>query len=211
MLLRLLLITGPFLLASCGPKTLTLPEQPVDRAATCGVIAAQSARVAARDIQAPLPFDAMGRIIHYPLLAGSTGDSFSPDVAAAVHARMTELQDPISEGKWQELIPACRSAFPATAKDQVTLPDDRFDAQLGCVELGDFLRSALESQAEYGNELAEYRRLSMNLDATLENELQRRAGPDQGARRAERRKALARIAKAGSPITVMGKCLVRFG
>jgi len=209
--LRLLLITSTLLLASCGPKALTLPDQPVDRAATCGVIAAQSARLAARDIQAPLPFDAMGRIIHYPLLAGSTGGSFSTEVAAEVQARMTELQDRISEGKWQELIPACRTAFPATAEDQVKLPVDRFEAQLGCVELGDFLRSALEAQAEYGNELAEYRGLSMKLETTLGKELQSRVGSDQRARRAERRKALATIAKAGPPVTVLRECLVRFG
>ena len=54
-----LLLAGALLLGSCGPKALTLPEDPVDRAATCGVIAAQSARLATNDIQAALPFEAM--------------------------------------------------------------------------------------------------------------------------------------------------------
>ena len=178
-MIRRFLITSALLLASCGPKTLTLPEQPVERAATCGVVAANSARLATRDIQAPLSFDAMGRIIHYPLLAGSTGGSFSPDKAAEVQTRMTELQERISEGKWQDLIPACRAAFPAAAVEQVKLPVDRFDAQLGCDELGDFLRSALEEQADYANELAEYRDLSMKLDATLGTGLRGRAGSDR--------------------------------
>ena len=53
-MIRRFLITSALLLASCGPKTLTLPEQPVERAATCGVVAADSARLATRDIQAPL-------------------------------------------------------------------------------------------------------------------------------------------------------------
>jgi len=207
---RLLLLTSALLLGSCGPKTLTLPDQPVDQAATCGVIAAQSARLATSDIQAPLPFEAMGRIIHYPLLAGSTGGSFSSEVAAEVQNRMNELQDGISEGKWQALIPACRTAFPATAIEQVKLPVDRFDAQLGCVELGDFLRSALDEQAEYANELAEYRNLSVKLEATLAAGLRSRAGPDPGARMEERRKALATFAKAGPPVAVLRECLTRF-
>ncbi len=210
-MIRPLLITSTLLLASCGPKPLVFPEQLVDRAATCGVVAADSARLATRDIQAPLSFDAIGRIIHYPLLAGSTGGSFSPETAAHVQTRMTELQDRISEGKWQELIPACRAAFPATAVERVKLPVDRFDAQLGCDELGDFLRTALEEQTEYTNELAQYSDLSMKLDVTLGTGLRSRAGADLRAQEEQRRKALATIAKAGPPIAVMRECLARFG
>jgi hypothetical protein len=210
-MIRSLLLSSTLLLASCGPKTLTLPEQPVDRAATCGVVAADFARVKTGDIHASLSFDAMGRIIHYPLLAGSAGGSFSPETAAQVQTRMRELQDRISEGKWQELIPACRAAFPATAVKQVELPADRFDAQLSCDELGDFLRSALEEQPEYANELAEYRDLSTNLDATLGSGLRSRAGSDLRAQEEQRRKALAVIAKAGPPVAVMRECLARFG
>ena len=80
-MIRQLLVASTVLLASCGPKSLTLPDQPVDRAATCGVIAANSARLATHDIQAALPFEAMGRIIHYPLLAGSAEGSFSSEIA----------------------------------------------------------------------------------------------------------------------------------
>lgn len=210
-MIRPMLMASLLLAASCGPKALTLPDQPVDRAATCGVIAAQSARLATTDIQAPLPFEAMGRIIHYPLLAGSEAGSFSPDVAAQVQARMTALQDGISEGKWQELIPACEAAFPATAVKQAELPADRFDAQLGCVELGDFLQSALEEQAEYGNELAEYQKLGMKLEDGLTAGLRARIGESLPARQEERRKALAAIAKAGPPVAVMNQCLARFG
>ena len=206
-----LLMASALLLASCGPKALTLPEQPVDRAATCGVIEAQSARLATHDIQATLPFEAMGRIIHYPLLAGSAEGSFSSEVGVKVQARMSELQDGISEGKWQDLVPTCRTAFPATAIQQVALPEDRFDAQLGCVELGDFLSSSLEDQAEYGNELAEYRKLSRKLETTLTAGLRSRAGADLAARIEERHKALAAIAMAGPPVAVMRQCLARFG
>ena len=204
-------MTIPLLLASCGPRSLALPEQPVDRAATCGVIAAQSARLATHDIQAALPFEAMGRIIHYPLLAGSAGGSFSSDTAKQVQTRMTELQERIGEGKWKELIPACQTAFPAAELKQVRLPDDRFDAQLGCVELGDFMRSALEEQHEYANELGEYRDLGTKLEGTLANGLRSRAGKDLAARQDKRRKALAMMANAGPPISVLQECMTRFG
>src|SRR5215212_8173515 len=100
-MIRPLLITSTLLLASCGPKTLTLPEQPIDRAATCGVVAANAARVGTRDIKEDLPFEAMGRILHYVLLAGSAGGSFSLQTAGEVQSRMTQLQDGIGEGKWQ--------------------------------------------------------------------------------------------------------------
>ena len=105
----------------------------------------------------------------------------------------------------------CQAAFPATAVEQVKLPADRFDAQLSCDELGDFLRSALEEQPEYANELAEYRDLSMKLDATLGTGLRSRAGSNLSAQKEERRKALATIAKAGPPVAAMRECLARFG
>ena len=210
-MIRPLLMTSLLLLSSCGPKALTLPEHPIERAASCGVVAANSARLATHDIQSSLPFEAMGRIVHYPLLAGSSEGSFSSPAAADVQARMTALQDRISEGKWQELAPACEAAFPATAIERPKLPDDRLEAQLGCVELGDFLRSALEKQADYANELGEYRNLSRKLETTVTAGLGARVGSDLAARQEERRKALAAIAKAGPPVAVMRECVARFG
>lgn len=198
------------LLAACGPKTLALPEEPVDRAATCGAVAAASGR-AATGVGAPLPLDAIARVLHYPMLAGSAGESYSSDTAAKVQARMSELQDSIIEGKWQELIEPCRSAFPATAITAVTLPADRFEAQLGCDELSDFLRSSLDEQVEYENELAEYRRLSNELEAALASGLRSRAGSDSSRQQEERQRVLAVMAKAGPPVAVLRQCLARFG
>lgn len=185
------------LLASCGPKTLSLPEEPVDRAATCGAVIAASARLAT-GVSAPLPLESIGKVLHYPMLAGAAGESFSFDTATQVQTRMAELQDSVGEGKWQDLIPACQAAFPATTVSEIILPAG--SAQLGCDELGDFLRSALKEQEEYANELGEYRRLSYKLELKL-----------AGASQEERRKALATMAKAGPPVAVMRQCLQRFG
>jgi hypothetical protein len=199
------------LLGSCGPKTLTLPNQPIDRAATCGVVAAAEARAASKDIKAPLPFDAMGRVLHYPLLAGATGESFSSSDATAVQKRMSELQNQITEGKWQQLAPACRSAFPATAATDVKLPSDRYQAQLGCDELGDFIRSALQEQGTYDEDLRPYRQLSDKLDVPLGAGLRSHVGSDLKRQQEARSKALAAMAKVGPPVAVMEQCLKKFG
>lgn len=203
---------GALLLAACGPKALTLPEQPIDRAATCGVVAAAEARAATPDITQPLPFTAQGRILHYPLLAGASGDEFSAEIATAVNTRMSELQAEITAGQWQALAPACRAAYPEAEKAEATLPADRFDAQLGCDELGDFMATAMGSQeADYGAQLGGYREMARKLDQTLGPGLRSRAGADLPAQQKARREALAEIAKVGSPAAVMAQCVERFG
>lgn len=208
----LLSAAAALLLASCGPKALALPEQPIDRAATCGVVAAAEARAATADIKQPLPFTAQGKILHYALLAGAAGEEFSLDAATAVNRRMSELQEEITEGKWQELAPACRDAYPETEKAEAALPPERFDAQLACDELGDFMSTALRSQeADYGNQLGEYRGLAAKLDRVLGPGLQSRAGSALPAQQAERRRALAKAAKLGPPVAVMSQCVQRYG
>ena len=195
---------------SCGPKVLDLPEEPVDRAAMCGAVTAAAERAAA-GVGAPLSLEGLGRVIHYPLLAASSGESFSSETATRVQERMSELQDSVVDSDWQELVPACRSAFPATTITDVTLPEDRFEAQLGCDELGDFLRSSIEMRDEYMNELATYRDLGNKLEPTVTAGLRSRGGSANAAHREERRKALATIVKAGPPVAVMRTCIARFG
>lgn len=205
-----LMACSALLLASCGPKTLTLPEQPVERAAMCGSVAAATAR-STTDINSPLSLEAIGSVLHYPMLAASSGEAFSADTAAAVQKRMAALQDRVAESKWQDMVQPCLDAFPAAAIERVTLPADRFEAQLGCDELGDFLRSSLEMQEEYVNELGKYRDLGNKLEPSVAAGIQARAGSGMAAQQEERRKALAAMAKAGPPVAVMRECLARFG
>ena len=209
--MRRLFLAGVLLLTSCGPKSLELPSQPIDQAATCGVVAAAEARAGTADIKAPLSFASMQRILQYPLLAGSTGDSFVPESASAVQSKMTELQGRIIAGKWQDLVQACKAAFPATAITKLELPADRFQAQLGCYELADFIRSALEKGGEYDNELSAYHELSMKLDPVLGAGLRSRGGTDFKSQQEQRHKALAMIVKAGPPTEVMRQCVAKFG
>lgn len=199
-------------LGGCGDKTLTLPADPVDRAATCGVVTAIEARLATPNVKAPLALEAQGRILHHALLAGAEGGEFSADRAAAVSRRMTELQEDIAGGKWEELKPACAAAYPETRLAQVELPQGRLDAQLGCDELADFLATALGSQeADYGREIGSYHDLQQKLDQVMGPALRQRVGAGLEGQQKLRREALARISKAGPPMLVMGRCIERFG
>ena len=198
-------------LAACGPKALDLPADPVDRAATCGIVAAATARTSLTDLKAPLPLAAQGKIFHYALLAASTGEAFDAETANRVNKRMRELQESITGGKWRDLTPACDAAFPAAGKTEVTLPEGRLDAQLACEELAEFASLALEGEEiHYGNELAAYRRMRSDLNDALGPALRAKAGADLKAQHRERQKALAAAARLGSPMAVLDACAARF-
>ena len=201
-------------LASCGgPKALTLPTDPIDRAATCGIVAAAEARSAVADINQPLPLAAQGRILHYAVLAASTDGKFSAETAGAVSKRMSALQNEVTSGKWEDLAPACRAAFPAAVPGgDVKLPANPLDAELGCSELAQFTATALEAdKAHYAAQLSDYRRLKTKLSDRLGPALRARAGSNLTAQRAAGDKALAAIAQRGSPVAVLDRCLKQFG
>lgn len=201
----------PILLASCGPKSLELPTDPVDRAATCGVVAAAAARTAVTDVKAPLPLAAQGKIFHYALLTASEGGEFKAETANRINKRMRELEAGITGGKWRDLVPACDSAFPVAGKTDVRLPAGRFEAQIACEELADFTDIALEgAEMHFGNELAGYRRMRSELNDALAPGLGARAGSSTEAQSRERDRALAAAAVLGSPIPVLDKCMERF-
>ncbi|HYW15589.1 MAG TPA: hypothetical protein VE891_05480 [Allosphingosinicella sp.] len=198
-------------LCACGSTPLELPADPVDRAATCGIVAAAAARTAVADVQAPLPLAAQGKIFHYALLAASEGGRFEAETANRVNKRMREIEAGITGGEWEGLVPACDSAFPLTAKTDVSLPSVRFEAQIACEELADFTGIALEgSERHFGNELAAYRRMRTELNDALAPGLRARAGSGTEAQIRERNRALAAAAMLGSPVAVLDKCRARF-
>jgi hypothetical protein len=209
--IAVLFVGATLLLAGCGPKALSLPDDPVDRAATCGVVFAASARSAVADIKAPLPLAAQGRILHYSLLAASEGGEFKAEIANRVSKRMGELQESITGGNWKDLAPDCDSAFPLTAKTDPVLPEERLDAQLACEELAEFASVALQGEEiNYGNELAGYRRMRTAVNDALASGLRARAGASPDAQFKARRRALAAAAQLGSPIRVLDACMERF-
>ena len=198
------------MLAGCGPKMLTLPDDAIDRAATCGIVAAAEARIGT-DVTADLSFPAQTRIIHHALLAGAGGEEFAADRATAVSRRMAELQEEVVAGKWQALAPACQDAFPPVSSTTLSLPGDRLEAQLGCDELADFTAKALASQGSaYDRELGELASLNRTLDRTIGPALRARVGAGIEAQQALRARALSSIARTGPLAAVLNECRRRF-
>lgn len=207
-----LVLAAALTLAGCGKETLSLPSDPIDRAATCGVVAAAEARSAMTDIKAPLPIEAQGRILHYALLAGNEPDGFSIERASNVSKRMPELEADITGGKWQDLAPACAQAYPEAATGEIELPSGRYDALIGCDEVAHFLMEALERQeVQYGKELNDYRELRRKLESQITPGLRARAGSDVAKQQIERRKAMADMVKRGNPALVAQQCVKKFG
>ena len=205
------LLAGALTLSACGAKPLDLPADPIDRAATCAVVAAAAARTAETDVKAPLPLAAQGRIFHYALLTASKDGTFEAETANRINKRLREVEAGITGGKWRDLVPVCDSAFPVTGKTDVQLPAGRFEAQIACEELAEFTSVALEgSETNFGNELAGYRRMRSALNDALAPALRAKAGSGLDAQRRERNRALAAAAALGSPVPVLDKCVERF-
>lgn len=203
---------GATLLAGCGgPKPLALPADPVDRAATCAVVAAAEARVAVKDVQAPLPLAAQGRVVHYGLLAASAQGHFEAETANAVNRRMNAIEGRITGGRWQALAAPCRQAYPAAANAAPALPPGRLDAGMACEELAEFMANAFDGRKDLAHQVSEYRTLRRTLNDRLAPALKTKVQGGFEAQQAEGRKALARAAGLGPPTAVLDLCLARFG
>lgn len=210
---RLLLLLPLLMPPGCGSGTLALPDEPIDRAATCGVVAAAQARSAEADVQAPLGFDEQGRIMHYAMLAAVEDGSFRKDRAAAVVDRMPQLEAGITSGKWETLVEPCAAAYPVTTKrGEIALPKDPLVAQQGCDALSDFLSTALRPQEHlYVEPLRAYTEMERKLDSRIGSTQKRRGGVSLGASQDARAEALAAMVELGPPMAVMRVCLERYG
>lgn len=198
-------------LGGCAKRADVLPDDPVDRAATCGVVAAALERRAA-GVKGDLSAEAQGRIFHYPMLAASAGTSFDNDRANTVFKRTPQLFDHVINGKWKPLRAQCAAAYPPTTVATPVLPAKPFDATLQCYVLVDFMRKALGDQGgSYTEAATTYSVMSTHLDTTLAPMLATmglKSGPALQAKRAE---ALAAAAKLGQPPAVIAACKKRFG
>ncbi|MBV9842638.1 MAG: hypothetical protein JOY99_14085 [Sphingomonadaceae bacterium] len=202
------------ILAACGPKALALPDDPIDRAATCGIVAAAKARAGMNSLRGDLPFDAELGVIHYSLLAGAgeKGTGFARDKASAVAKRMATLADKVTAGKWQTLEQPCAQAYPATAPTSPPkLPTTAAQSQLGCYVLADFLRTALQSQdASYGEQLSQLGELRRALDPKLAGRFAAKGQTDIAAQKDPRDEALADMTRRGPPGDLIKLCIAAY-
>ncbi len=207
----LLPLLAALILPGCTSKAPTLPDDPVEKAASCGVIAAASEREAT-GVKGDLPAAAQERIFHYPLLAGSTGKSFDDDRAQKVFQRMPKLFDQVIQDQWQTLKPACASAFPQTQIAQPTLPANSLDSMLQCYVLTDFMRKSLGSLGgSYGEASTKYGVFTAKLDGKVSTALAATGIKNGPALQGRRAAALAAAAKMGQPPAVIAACMKKYG
>ena len=200
-------------LSSCSSEV-GLPEEIVDRAATCAVVSAYEARSTIKNLDTPLSFDRQSQIIHYALLAGASEPGFSRDNAKGVVRRMQILQERISPEEWPPLVEPCNAAFPeANLNHPVKLPEPPEEAQLTCYALGDFMIRALSAyQGTYTQQWVQYSDFLMGLQPIVEPDTSEPGAKAVPAteRIAKRNAALTVAAKLGSPSKVMNMCMERF-
>ncbi len=210
---KALLLILPGLIAAvgaCGPKQIALSADPVERAATCGVVAAAHARDTSTDFKGPLSVEAKGETLRYALLTGAQQESFSAEQAGAVVKRMPEIADTVIDGKWKKLVEPCAQAYPVAATAQPELPKDPLVAGLGCDMLRQFVGRALASDGRYEETLSQYSALERKLDGKLAP-LMARQGIQNGAEGTEqKRKAMSTVAKLGNPTAVMAACVQHY-
>ena len=201
----------PLALAGCGPKQAALPDESIQRAATCGVVAAAEARRAG-GVDAKLTIEQQGHILHYALLAGAEGGTFDKGRSAAVVNAMPGLGDKVTGGKWEPLIDECASAYPASKPAaSVTLPSDSLVAQAGCHDLADFLTTALRSQENnFIDRMRAYDGMERKLDTRMGSTIKARGLNLERANEA-RAKALATVASLGPPTAVLDRCVEKYG
>ena len=201
----------PLALTACAKQQAALPDDPIQRAATCGVVAAADARRAG-GVDAKFTIEQQGHILHYALLSGAEGGQFDKGRSAAVVNAMPRLGDKVTSGKWEPLIDECAAAFPATRPAaSVTLPSDTLDAQAGCHDLADFLTTALRAQENnFIDRMRAYDGMQRKLDPRMGATLKAR-GLDQAQANDARAKAMAKVVALGPPTAVLDQCVKKFG
>jgi hypothetical protein len=200
------------LLAGCGPKQLALPSDPIGKAATCAVVSAASSRADAPDVKGDLGFDAQTRILHYAMLAASEDGHFSAKKASEVVGRMGEVEKAVTDGKWQALMAPCDQAYPEVKKTAgIELPKGKFDAELGCYSLGDFLVKTVTTKDPKAQEqLTALMKMRRDLDGSVGNQLKARGAAGYERTLELKQGALGKMTKLGAPAETVRICRSRF-
>ncbi len=208
-----LVLAALALASGCGRQQLTLPDDPIERAATCGVIETATARVhGGGAVGKPLTAETQGRILHYALLAASADKSYDSAIASAVVKRLPIIADKVTAGDWQKLRAPCAAAYPLVAKVPSSLPNDPLTAALGCDELATFMQTALARQNyAFASTLEGYDDLNRALDRRIAPLFVKRGIMSLPARLAQRIKALAAIVERGAPAPTIKLCAARYG
>lgn len=201
----LLLVVG---LAGCVSAPLTLAEDPMERAATCGAVRTLELREGKAG-GGPVSFQGATEILHFAALhAAEDVVQLRPERIDGVRERAEALLPDLRGQNWPSLVEPCNAAFPETHKNPAPLPGDAFEAGMTCYALGDALGRALP--VEFANERRDLSEMADRALAAAQPVLRERArGEDQEAARIASGYA-ARAIKAGRLTTLAGQCRRRF-
>jgi hypothetical protein len=177
------------------------------------VVSAADARQNRPDAKGDLDFDAQTRIIHYAMLAGIDGEGFSTKNASAVVSRMSDVEATVTSGKWQDLVVPCGQAFPEVKKTSgIALPEARFDAQLGCYAMADFLvKTVTTTDPKAQERFTAFQKMKRDLDASIGATMKARGAASYEKTLDLKQAALVKMTRLGAPATVMTMCTERFG
>ena len=207
----ILVIPSLLAMTACGSKPLTLGETAVDKAATCGVVAAAAGRKGSTDIKAPLSVEARGQMLSYALLAGSEGDKFAPETTGAVIKRMPEMADAVTDTNWEKLVAPCQQEFPTANASAPELPKDPLISAVGCDQITSFMRKALAGDPQYEETQIRYGKLDAKLDGKVAPLLAKNGMASEEKAKDQKMTAMATFAKLGPPDKLMDACIARYG
>lgn len=205
-----LILVPSLLLSGCGAPTLALSDDPVTKAAQCGVVATSFARTAQADVKATLPFDARVRVLHYALFAATEGGGYDVSRAAAVLKTLPQVEREVTGGDWQALAPSCELAFSETTAPSRLLTDP-LQAELGCSMLAAYVEGALQSQESvYADSLQPIHAMRLALDGRIGAKLQGAGKGDVAQQKGPRDAAMHRIVRVGAAADTLKACVRRF-
>ena len=192
---------------ACASAPLELPEESLERAATCTAVRTLELR-AGKAEEGPLSFAGFTEIVHFGMMHASE-DAVRVDLErlAAVQRRAEDEVRSLDGENWLSLVEACNAAFPETQKDPAPLLSDAFEAGMTCYAFGDFLARA--SAANFPHEQRSLAAMAERALAAAQPVLRQRARDEADARRISEGYA-ARAFNAGRPTSLVGQCQRRF-
>jgi hypothetical protein len=192
--------------SACTQPAGDLPEDSVERAATCEAV--RALELSAGKAQAgPVSFEGFTEILHFAMLAAAE-DGVQVDLNRlfTVSQRAPAVMAELDGDEWPALVEPCNTAFAETQRPAEPLPPDLYEAGLTCFGLTEFLA---RTATDYPAERREMAQIADRALQAAQPTLRERASDNVEAQRLAGGYA-ARGFKAGRPASLLGQCRRRF-
>jgi hypothetical protein len=193
---------------------LTLPADPVERAATCSGAYLAVAQLQPGFEKNGVSEDEMNRVMHPVYVdAGASGRIEQARLELAGNKSPIKAAEFRKNGKAEATIVACEEVYPAIRAGAFkALPTEDAQARIACVATAGALVQTYQATEEVRSErLPAIARLMEQLTEPVFADFERQGVTDVELMNAELRAVLARTMRSGPPGEVMTACLARFG